>query len=189
MSLANTLYENRWLIGLRGVAAIVFGIAAFLWPGLTAIALVLLFGAYSIVDGVVTIAASLRNRAANDRWGWMLLEGVVDIIAGVIVLVFPTIIAISAVFLVAVWAIIRGLLELVMAIRLRQEINNEWFLALGGVASIIFGVILILNPGPGLIGLVWAIGGYAVVFGVLMIALAIRAGQMSESRRTPEVSV
>lgn len=188
MSLANYLYENRWLVGLRGVVAVLFGISAFIWPGLTALALIFLFGAYSILDGILTISASLRNRTANDRWGWMLLEGVVDIIAGVIVFVFPAITAVVAVFVIAIWAIIRGLLELVMAIRLRQEINNEWLLALGGIASIILGVIMIINPGAGLIGLVWAIAGYAIVFGILMIALAFRAGRMGEGRRSQEIS-
>lgn len=189
MSMADYLYQNRWLIGLRGLLAVIFGVLAFLWPGLTAVALVFMFAAYAILDGILTIAASLRSRVANDRWWVMLLEGIVDIAAGVIAFIFPTLAAIVLVFVVAVWAIITGLLQLVMAIRLRREITNEWFLGLGGVVSILLGVIMVINPGAGMIGLVWAIAGYAIVFGILMIILAFRARSMAEGRRGPEIPV
>ncbi len=174
------LYQNRWLLGLRGVLAIIFGVLAFIWPGMTAIVLVFLFAAYAILDGILTIAASVRNRAANDRWWVLLLEGIVDIAAGVIAFLFPGLAAIVLVFMIAIWAIITGLLELVTAIRLRREITNEWALGLAGVVSIILGIIMIVNPGAGLIGLVWAIGGYAIIFGILMIVLAIRAGRFTD---------
>src|SRR5512138_3198828 len=110
MTMGEYLYQNRWLIGLRGVLAVIFGVLAFIWPGLTAIVLVFLFAAYAILDGILTIAASLRNRIANDRWWVMLLEGLVDIAAGVIAFIFPTLAAIVVVFMIAIWAIITGLL-------------------------------------------------------------------------------
>ncbi len=187
MSMSHYLYENRWLIGLRGLLAVIFGVLAFIWPGLTALVLVFFFAAYAILDGILTIAASLRNRHVNDRWWVILLEGLVDIAAGVIAFIFPTLAAIVLVFVIAIWAILTGILELVMAFRLRREINNEWFLVLSGVVSILLGVIMVINPNAGLIGLVWAIGGYAVIFGILMLILAFRAGRMSDLGRGPYI--
>lgn len=178
--MVNHLVQNRWLFALRGVLAILFGILAFIWPASSAVALVFLFGAYALLDGVITIAASIRHRMDNSRWWLGLIEGIVDIAAGVIAFIFPTLTAITLVFVIAIWAIITGLLEIATAIRLRREIDNEWSLGLAGVVSILLGVIMVINPGAGLIGLVWAIGLYAILFGVLMLVLAIRAGRFSE---------
>lgn len=178
--MTNYLYQNRWLFAMRGVLAIVFGVLAFIWPGNTAVVLVYLFSGYALIDGILTIAASIRNRSENDRWWLGLLEGVVDIAAGVIAFLFPTLAAITLVFVIAIWAMVTGLLEIAAAIRLRREIENEWALGLTGVASIALGVIMIINPGAGLIGLVWAIGGYAILFGILMIVLAMRANRLGE---------
>jgi uncharacterized membrane protein HdeD (DUF308 family) len=174
----NAIYQNRWLIGLRGVIAILFGVLAFIWPGLTAVALVYMFAAYVFIDGILTIASAVRNRAENDRWWLMLLEGIVDIAAGVIAFLFPGLAAITLVFVIAIWAIVTGVLEIATAIRLRKEIKNEWALGLTGLVSIVLGVIMILNPNAGLIGLVWVIGSYAIIFGVLMLVLAFNAGRM-----------
>jgi uncharacterized membrane protein HdeD (DUF308 family) len=179
MTMTDYLYQNRWLLGLRGILAIVFGVLAFIWPGSTALVLVFLFAAYAILDGLLTLVVSVRNREANDRWWVLLLEGIVDIAAGVIAFLFPGLAAIVLVFMIAIWAIITGLLELVTAIRLRREITNEWALGLAGFVSILLGVIMIISPGAGLIGLVWAIAGYAIIFGILMIILAVRAGQLA----------
>lgn len=175
----NSLYQNRWLIGLRGVLAIVFGVLAFIWPGITAVALVFMFAAYAILDGVLTIAAAIRHREENDRWWLVLLEGIVDIAAGVIAFLFPGLAAITLVFLIAIWAIITGVLEIAAAIRLRKEINNEWALGLTGLVSVVLGVVMVLNPGAGLLGLVWVIASYAIIFGILMLLLAFNAGRMA----------
>ena len=182
--MASYLYQNRWLIGLRGVLAVLFGLLAFIWPGATALALVFMFAAYALIDGIITIAASVRNREVNDRWWLGLLEGLVDIAAGVIAFLFPGMAAVVAVFVVAVWAIITGILEIAAAIRLRQEIDNEWALGLTGLVSLVLGVIMVINPGAGLMGLVWAIGSYAIIFGLLMIFLAVRAGRFAPTGTT-----
>ena len=181
--MANYIYQNRWLIGLRGVLAILFGVLAIIWPGVTATVLVYLFAGYVIVDGVLTIASSIRNRETNDRWWVGLLEGLVSILAGVAAILFPGMAAITLVFLIAIWAIITGLLEIVAAIRLRREIDNEWMLGLSGVVSLIAGVIMIINPGVGVLGVVWVIDAYAIFFGILMIALAVSAGRFAERAR------
>lgn len=171
----NNISLSRWLIGLRGVLAIIFGVLAYLWPGLTAIALVFMFGAYAVFDGVITLAASFRSRATNSRWWLGLLEGIVSIIAGIVAFVYPTPTAIALVFVIAIWAVITGILEIAAAIRFRDEIKGEWALALTGLVSIILGVVLFTNPGAGVLGVTWAIAGYAIVFGILMIYMAITA--------------
>jgi uncharacterized membrane protein HdeD (DUF308 family) len=175
--MASFLYHNRWLIAMRGVVALAFGVLAFVWPGATALALVFLFAAYALIDGVLTISAAVRNREVNERWWLGLLEGLVDIAAGVIAILFPGMTAVVAVFVVAIWAIITGILEIAAAVRLRQEISNEWALGLTGLVSVVLGVIMVINPGAGLLGLVWAIGSYAIIFGLLMIYLAASAGR------------
>jgi uncharacterized membrane protein HdeD (DUF308 family) len=172
--MTTTLARNWWALALRGVLAILFGIVAFIWPGLTLISLVLLFGAYAFVDGIFSIIAAWRGRETNERWWVLLLEGVLGIAAGVIAFVWPDAAAVGLLYVIAAWAILTGILEIVAAIRLRQEIDNEWLLGLTGVASIIFGLLLAIWPGVGLLTLTWIIGGYAIAFGVLMLLLAFR---------------
>jgi uncharacterized membrane protein HdeD (DUF308 family) len=165
-----TLARYWWAVALRGLLAVLFGLAAFLWPGITLVSLVLLFGAYALVDGIFAIVAAFRAR----EWWPLLLEGVAGIAAGVATFLWPGITALALLYLIAAWAIITGILEIVAAIRLRRVIENEWWLALGGVASIILGVVMVAAPGAGALGLVWAIGAYALLFGVIMIALGFR---------------
>lgn len=182
--MVNYLVQNRWLVALRGVLAIIFGILAFIWPGGTAVALVYLFAAYAILDGILEFASVVRHKEAGGHRWLTLLEGIVDIAAGVIAFLFPTLAAFVLLFVIAAWAIITGVLEIITAIRLRREITNEWALGLAGVVSIILGVILFLNPGAGIIGVVWAIGGYAIIFGILMLVLAVRAGRFTGTGTT-----
>jgi uncharacterized membrane protein HdeD (DUF308 family) len=175
--------QNWWLLALRGVLAILFGIIAFVWPGITLLVLVLLFGAYALLDGVFSIVAAFSDRASKQRWWVLLLEGLLGIAAGIIAFLWPGMTAFALVYLIAAWAIITGVLEIAAAIRLRQEIEGEWLLALGGVASIIFGVLMVIWPGTGALALVWLIGAYAIVFGVLMIALAFRLRSWGRTHR------
>ncbi len=161
--------DRWWTVALRGVAAILLGIAAFAWPGLTLVALVLLVGAYVLVDGVFSLVGGVMSRS------WLLiLEGLAGIVFGLLTLLWPGITAVVLLFLVAAWAIVTGVAELVAAVRLRRVIQNEWFLILSGVASLVFGILLVINPGAGLLALVWLVGVYALVFGVLMLLLAYR---------------
>lgn len=163
-----------WLLVLRGVLAIIFGILALVLPGAAIFALVILFGVYALVDGVMAVIAATRGRDTNQRWWVLLLEGLAGIIAGIIALVWPGITAVALLFVIAFWAIVTGILEIAAAIRLRREINNEWALGLTGALSVILGIVLLVNPGAGALGLIWAIGIYAILFGVLMIYLGIR---------------
>jgi uncharacterized membrane protein HdeD (DUF308 family) len=158
-----------WVLLLRGIVAVLFGILTFMVPGLTLVALIILYGAYAVVDGVTALFVGGRARA----W-WLVFAGVLGLVVGVVTFIFPGITAFWLLILIASWAIVRGVFEIVVAIQLRKELTNEWMLILGGVLSIIFGVLLFLNPAAGALAMVWLIGAYAVVFGIMMIVLSFR---------------
>jgi uncharacterized membrane protein HdeD (DUF308 family) len=166
------LPRHWWVVGLRGLAAVIFGIMAFIWPGITLSVLVLLFGAYAIVDGVLALYAAARSGGQN-VWA-PLLEGVLGIIAGIVAFVWPGLTALTLVYIIAAWAIVTGVLELIAAVRLRNVISNEWTLGFAGVLSVVFGVLLFVQPGAGALAVVWIIGAYAVIFGIALLALAWR---------------
>ena len=170
----DALSRNWWAVALRGVAGVLFGIATFVAPGLSLAALVLLFGAYAFVDGIFGIVSAIRRRGTSDRWWLLLLEGLVGVAVGVITLFWPGITALVLLYLIAFWALVTGVLELSVAVRLRQVITNEWLLVLVGLASIALGVLLLLFPGAGALAVVFWIGAYAFVVGILLIALGFR---------------
>lgn len=168
------LARNWWAVALRGVLAILFGVFAFLSPGITLAALILLFGAYSLVDGVFAIVAGLRAAQRHERWWPFALEGLLSIVVGILVFVIPAAAALALLYLISAWSIVTGLFRIAAAVRLRREIQGEWLLILNGALSVAFGVILALFPGPGLVTVVWLVGIYAIVFGVILVALAFR---------------
>ncbi len=170
----HALARNWWAVLIRGIAAIIFGILAFLWPGATGVALVILFGAYAFVDGVFAIVAAIRAAEAHERWGAFVIEGIIGLVIAAITFFNPRITAFALYLTIAVWALLTGVLEIVAAIRLRKEIQNEWLLILGGIASLVFGILLIVYPLAGVLTVIWLIGAYAIVFGVMMIGLALR---------------
>lgn len=168
------LVRNWWALALRGVAAILLGLFAFLVPGVTLAALVLLFGAYALVDGIFAIIAGIRAAERHERWWPLALEGVVDIIVGIISFVVPLATALALLYLVAFWAIFTGVFRIAAAVRLRKEIRGEWFLILNGLLAVVFGVLVVAMPGAGLVTLVWLLGAYALVIGVFLVGLAFR---------------
>jgi uncharacterized membrane protein HdeD (DUF308 family) len=171
----DALTRNWGAVALRGVLAVIFGVLALIWPGLTLIVLVSLFGAFALIDGVTAVFTAVRGGAAAVRSrGWLAFEGIIGILAGLVAFFWPSITALALVWVIAAWAVVTGVLEIAAAIRLRKEIDGEWMLILTGVASVIFGVLLAALPGPGALTLVWLIGAYAIVFGVLELALAFR---------------
>jgi uncharacterized membrane protein HdeD (DUF308 family) len=175
-----TAARHWWAFALRGVVAILFGVLAFAWPGVTLTVLVLFWGAFALVDGVLALVAAFRTDH-DHRWG-LLLEGVVGIGAGIVTFVWPGLTALVLLYIIAVWALLTGVLELVAAVRLRKLIQNEWWLALSGIASVLFGVVLLAAPGAGAVAVVWLIAAYAIVFGVLNLALALRLHGMGQRR-------
>ena len=167
--------RDWWVFAIRGIAALVFGILAFIWPETTLTVLVFLFGAYVLVDGVALLIALVRGDAAARRHAWAVaIMGVLGIVVGVVTFAWPGLTALSLLYLVAFWAIATGVFQVIAAIALRRELEGEFWMALGGVASIVFGVLLIAFPGDGLITLVWLVGLWSVVFGVSSLGLAYR---------------
>lgn len=173
LSTINALARHWWLIVLRGVFAILFALAAFFWPTLSWLVLLTMFGIYAIVDGIVAVATGL-SRTKQARWWAFLLEGLVSIGVGVAALIWPGLASFVIIILIANWAILTGIFEIVAAIRLRSEINNEWLLVFGGVLSIALGILLFVQPTAAIIAITWTLGAYALFFGVLLISLGIR---------------
>ena len=167
--------RNWWVFAVRGVAAILFGILAFVWPAATLAVLVILFGAYVLVDGVSLIVALVRGDAVARRHAWAVgITGVLGIVAGVITFAWPGLTALSLLYIVAFWAIAMGTFQVVAAVALRRELEGEFWMALGGIVSMGFGALLVAFPGEGLISLVWLVGIWSVVFGVSSLGLARR---------------
>ena len=179
-AMVHALAKNWWLLLLRGIAAIIFGLLAFAWPGLTLLTLILFYGAFALVDGVLAIAAAITGGVPGSRW-WLAIVGLLGIAAGLLTFLTPGLTALVLLFFIAGWAIVTGVFEIIGAIKLRKEIDNEWLLILSGIISVLFGVGMMLAPGAGALALVWVIGAYSVVLGVIFVALAFRLKKHSHS--------
>jgi uncharacterized membrane protein HdeD (DUF308 family) len=166
--------RNWWLYAVRGVAAIIFGLLALIWPGQTMLALVLVFGAYALVDGIFAVFAGIASRQYFKRWWAVLLEGVAGIVLGLLTFFWPNITALVLLYFIAAWALITGIFEIVAAIQFRRIISGEWTMILGGLLSVVFGILLFVFPGAGAVSMVWLIGIYAIAFGILEIIFAFR---------------
>jgi uncharacterized membrane protein HdeD (DUF308 family) len=163
-----------WTLLLRGAVAILFGVLTFVWPGVTLAALVLLFGAYALVDGIAAIILGIKEYGNRERWWATLVGGIVSAGAGLVTFMMPGITALALLSLIAFWAILRGVFDIVAAIRLRHAIEGEWLLGLAGAVSIAFGLIMLLFPRAGALAVIWWIGAFAIVLGVMWIALGLR---------------
>ena len=152
----------------------VFGAIAVLAPGISLLALVILWGSYALVDGVLNLASAPMKARAGGRWGWLLFEGLASILAGLVTFAWPGITALVVLTVIAVRAILGGVAEIVVAVRLRNEISDEWWLASAGILSVVFGVLLFAFPRAGALGLMWMIGLYALLFGMLLVGLGLR---------------
>ena len=181
-ALLGTLAENWWLLLLRGLAAIAFGVIAFFWPGITLVALTYLWGAYAIADGIIAIGAafSASGGDAGPRW-WLGLSGVVSILAGIVAFAYTGMTALVLLMFIAVWAIVIGVLQLYAASQLRKVIDNEWWLILSGLLSIAFGAVLIAWPGTGALAVIWTIAWFAVFFGCMFIGLAFELKKFKQT--------
>jgi uncharacterized membrane protein HdeD (DUF308 family) len=181
-----TLARNWWAIVLRGVFAVLFGLGAFFWPGITLAVLVLFYGAYLFADGIMAVVWALMGRRAGPfPWG-VFLAGLVSIVGGLLTFFMPGLTALVLLYLIAVWAIVRGIFEIVAAFHLRRELTNEWLLALNGVLSVLFGILLIAAPGAGALAVLWMIGTFAIIVGIVMIVLGFRLkGLQGTAARRP----
>lgn len=176
------LARNWWAIGIRGALAIVFGLIALFLPGATMLSLVIVFAAYTLVDGIFAIVGSVRAGREGQRWGYLLFEGIVDIAVAAIAVLWPGITVVAFVLLIAFWAILTGILELAAAFRLEID-DGRWWLIFGGLASLVFGVLLIVAPMAGAVVLTWWLGAYALVFGVTLVVLAFKLRARLEKHR------
>lgn len=180
----DTLVRNWWIVALRGVASILFGLITVVAPDISLAALVLVFGAFAFADGVLALLSVVRRRGASDRWWMLLLRGLAGVAAGVVTVLWPDLTTLALLYLIAAWALVIGTLELAAAIRLRKVIMGEWLLALGGIAAIGFGIFLLLFPQAGVLAVVLWIGVYALIAGVLLLALGFRLRAWGRSQRS-----
>jgi len=171
--MAVVLVRNWWALAVRGALAVLFGVAAFFMPGLTLVVLIALFGAYALIDGVLAIVAGVKAAEHHERFGSLLWRGVLGIAAGLVAFILPGATAVVLTLIIGAWAIVTGVLEIVAAVHLLRA-HGEWLLIASGVLSVVFGLILVVVPGVGILTLVWIIGGYAVFFGLIMLTLAFR---------------
>jgi uncharacterized membrane protein HdeD (DUF308 family) len=181
-TIADVFARNWWLLALRGVAAILFGVLAFMWPGITLLGLVLLFGGYALANGILSLALAFKSR--RQRWS-LIFGGIISIITALITFFLPGITALGLVLLIAAFAIANGITEIAAAIRLRKVITNEWLLVLAGILSIIFGILLSLMPGAGALVLVFWIGAWMIAIGILLLVFAFRVrswGELTDAR-------
>ncbi len=176
----SALHRSWWLLLLRGIAAVVFGVLTFAWPQISLLSLIIVYGAYALVDGVLAVVAAVRGGGLAPRW-WLALSGVLGIGAGAVAFVWPGLTALVLIYLIGFWSIMRGVLEVIGAIHLRKEIANEWTLAAAGILSILFGLILVFAPGPGALGLLWLIAAWAILFGALMIFVAFKVRKLAKA--------
>jgi uncharacterized membrane protein HdeD (DUF308 family) len=170
----DALTERWWVPVIRGLVAIIFGVLALTAPSLGLLALVIMWGAYAITDGVFNLALATRASRAGDSWGWLVFEGIISIAAGVLTFVYPGMTAFALLYIIGAWAIVTGIAEIAAAVKLRRVMTGEWMLALTGVLSILFGVLCFAYPGSGALAVVWLIATYAIVFGVLLIGLGVK---------------
>jgi uncharacterized membrane protein HdeD (DUF308 family) len=179
--------RNWWSLVIRGLVAIIFGLITFAFPGITLGALVLLFGAYALIDGIVSMVGIFRSSRTGERWWALLIEGVAGILAGLVTFFWPAITALALIYVIAAWAIVTGVFEIISAIELRKVISGEWLLVLGGIASIIVGVLFLVAPIAGAITIALWIGIYAIIFGALLTVLGLRLRAWGHLSRHGEI--
>lgn len=182
--LLHALARNWWALLIRGIAAVIFGILALVWPGATWVAIAILFGAYAFVDGVFAIVAAVRAAESHERWWPLVIEGAIGLVIAGITFYDVGITILALYFTIAAWALLTGIMEIAAAIQLRKQLANEAWLILGGVLSILFAAFMWWRPIAGAVAVVWVIGFYAIVFGIMMIAFSLRLRSHAVSHAT-----
>ena len=179
-----TLKRGWWLLVIRAACAVLFGVLMLALPGVTLAALVFLFGAYAIANGISTVGLAVRAPKGAPGVGTILILGLLGIAAGVLTFVYPGTTALSLLWIIALWAISTGVFEVLVAVRLRKELRNEWLLVLSGALSVAFGVLIVFNPGAGALSVIWLIATYAIFFGVTMLMFAFRVRALAAPPQT-----
>lgn len=183
LRIGKRLARNWWTLALRGILAIIFGLVALFWPEVTLTTLVLFFAAFALGGGILLAIAGFKDYLTNIH-GWLLvIEGAIGIAVGVMAFIWPGITALVLLYLIAAWAMITGIFEIIIANHLRREIDNEWLLIAAGITSLVFGILLIIWPIAGALAILWIMAVYAIVFGVIMLLLAFKLRKWGEQRR------
>lgn len=186
----NMVTRDWWMFGVRGVAAIIFGVLAIAWPNATIGVLVMLFGAFALVDGIALLGSLVSGDPLARRHAWSVgIMGAFGILVGVVTFFYPGITALSLLYIVAFWAIVTGVLQVVAAIEFRKVIDGEFWMALGGVISVAFGILLIAQPGTGLLALVWLVSIYAIAFGLSSLGLAYRLRGVNQTLQQHKLAI
>ena len=176
----HALAMNWWVFLLRGLCAILFGALTVVWPEVTLVTLVLFYGAFALADGVLAVIAAITGGGSEPRW-WLAIAGIAGIAAGALTFVWPGITALVLLLFIAGWAVATGATQIIGAIKLRKEIDDEWFLIAGGVLSVIFGLMLLVQPGAGALALIFVIGIYAILYGILQVSFSLRLRKHSHA--------
>ena len=179
-----TLKRGWWLLVLRGVCAVLFGVLTLARPGIALVTLVLFFGAYALVNGIFTIGMAMRSPAGKSGKGTLIFLGLLGVAAGIVTFFYPGITALTLLWVIAFWAILTGFFEIMAAVRLRKELKNEWVLILSGALSVLFGLLVLARPGAGALSIVWLIGAYSILVGLMLLALAMRIKGLASQART-----
>lgn len=169
-----SLARNWWVFLIRGILAVIFGVATWFFPATAFLSLVIVFGAFALVDGVFAIVSAFTSNAKSENWWWLIFEGIVGIFVGILTIVQPAAMGEAWLLLIAAWAIVTGVFEIITAIRLRKVIEGELWLVLSGLASVAFGVLVLVYPQLGVAAIGIIVGVYALIFGILLIMLALR---------------
>jgi uncharacterized membrane protein HdeD (DUF308 family) len=178
---AQIVQRNWWIMALRGLFAVIFGLIALLAPRIALLALIYVFAAYALVDGGVAVITAIQERDLLYRWGWVLFEGILSILVGIIAFANPALTAQALLYIIAVWAILTGVMEIAAAFAIREVVSREWVLALAGILSVAFGILLFIYPSAGILSILWLVGIYAIVFGILFIVYAFRLRSWASS--------
>ncbi len=178
-----TVASRWWAVLARGIAAILFGIVAFSIPGISLLALILIWGCYAAIDGVFALVVAARGAPGKTSWGWLLVEGIVGVGAGLVTFIWPAMTALVLLMVIGVWAVVTGVLEVMAAVALRKQLRGEWMLALGGTLSIAFGMLVLLSPGAGALALLGWIAGYSIVSGALLVGVGLRLRSRQSGER------
>jgi uncharacterized membrane protein HdeD (DUF308 family) len=173
-----------WALAIRGVIAILLGIVALLMPVAAVAAVAVVFGVFMLLDGIFAVIAGWQTRNTVRHWWALLLEGLTGIVAGLLTVAFPIFAALVLIYFISAWALITGLMEIIAAIRLREQIEGEWRLALSGALSVLFAILLAVWPESGAIAIGWLLGAYAVLFGAVLLALAFHLKGLADRRAT-----
>ncbi len=183
-----SLARMWWVLALRGILAIAFGVLVFFWPGAAWILILVSFAAYALIEGVLAIIAATSGHPRRGQWWALIIEGILGISAGVLAIALPGMTALVLLFVIAYWAIATGVFRVIMAIRLRKEIQGEWLLALSGVVSVLFGLALIVMPVAGALAVAWMIALNSILFGAIVLGLSFRLRQLKQPGATGQLA-